>query len=61
MPTATTPAPNQAFSEASVHSTPPVGIMLTQGQGPRIALTNEGPPTSAPGKTLTISQPSSSA
>ena len=29
--------------------------------GARIALTNSGPPTSPPGKTLTISTPSSSA
>ena len=32
-----------------------------QGQGPLTAFTNGGPPTSAPGKIFTISQPSSSA
>src|SRR5512144_2891566 len=61
MPTHATPALNQADSEASVGSTPPVGMIEVQGQGPDTAFTNEGPPTSAPGKILTISQPSSSA
>ena len=41
-------------------ATPPVGMMLVHGIGPRIALTNSGPPTE-PGNTLTISAPSSSA
>ena len=34
IPTQATPAPNQALSEASVLSTPPVGMMETHGQGP---------------------------
>src|ERR1035438_10683045 len=61
MPTQETPAPNQLLSEASVASTPPVGMMETHGHGPLTDLTKEGPPTSLPGNTLTISQPSSSA
>ena len=35
--------------------------MLVQGQGTRRILTNEGPPICAPGKSLQISTPSSSA
>src|SRR5580704_13183197 len=61
MPTHTTPASNQLFSDASVPSTPPVGMIETHGHGPLTALTKPGPPTSFPGKILTISQPSSSA
>ena len=61
MPTQETPASNHAFSEASVASTPPVGMIETHGHGPFTDFTNAGPPTSLPGNTLTISQPSSSA
>ena len=61
MPTQETPASNQLLSEASVASTPPVGMMETHGQGPLTDFTKAGPPTSLPGNTLTISQPSSSA
>src|ERR1035438_1634984 len=61
IPTQTTPASNQPLSDASVLSTPPVGMIDTQGQGPLTAFTKPGPPTSLPGKILRISQPSSSA
>src|SRR5450759_61696 len=61
MPTQATPASNQALSEASVLSSPPFGMMETQGHGPLTAFTNFGPPTSPPGKIFKISQPSSSA
>src|SRR5512140_428951 len=61
MPTQLTPASNHAFSDASLGSTPPVGMIDTQGHGPFIDFTNPGPPTSLPGNTFTISQPSSSA
>src|ERR1035441_7624000 len=61
MPTQETPAPNQLLSDASVASTPPVGMMETHGHGPLTDFTKAGPPTSLPGNTLTISQPSSSA
>ena len=57
MPTQDTPASNHALSEASVLSTPPVGMIETHGHGPLTAFTKAGPPTSAPGKILTISQP----
>src|ERR1700742_4353744 len=59
MPAATIPAPNHSRKEASVASTPPVGMILVQGMGPSTAFTNDGPPTLSPGKTFTISQPSS--
>src|ERR1039457_2972666 len=61
IPTQTTPASNQPLSDASVLSTPPVGMIDTQGHGPLTAFTKPGPPTSLPGKILRISQPSSSA
>src|SRR5512146_3154283 len=61
MPTHATPASNHAFNDASVLSTPPVGMIDTHGHGPFTAFTNPGPPTSLPGKTFTISQPNSSA
>ena len=61
MPTHATPALNHAESDASVGSTPPVGMIEVHGQGAFTAFTNGGPPTSAPGKIFTISQPSSSA
>ena len=60
-PTQATPAFNDFVSDFSVQSTPPVGMIFVHGQGPSIDFTNSGPPTSPPGKTLTISQPSSSA
>ena len=59
MPQATMPAPNHLRSESSVGSTPPVGMMRVQGIGAITLRTKSGPPTEAPGKTLTISQPSS--
>src|SRR6187397_2387169 len=55
------PASNHRVRDSSVGSTPPVGMIDTQGHGPLTAATNDGPPTSAPGKILTISHPSSSA
>src|SRR5437868_1428812 len=60
-PAHTMPALNHRVSDSSVGSTPPVGMIDVHGQGPFTASTNEGPPTSAPGKIFTISQPSSSA
>src|SRR5260221_11944911 len=53
------PALNHALSDASVASTPPVGMMRTHGMGPSTLFTKSGPPTDDPGKTFTISQPSS--
>ena len=47
-------------SAAVVRSTPPVGIRRTCGSGPRIALKNAGPTTSA-GNTFTMSAPASQA
>src|SRR5271157_2843822 len=61
IPTQAAPASNQPFRDASVGSTPPVGMIETHGHGPLTALMKPGPPTSLPGKILTISQPSSSA
>src|SRR5512138_1392241 len=61
IPTAATPALNQAVMLSRVSLTPPVGMMRVHGQGPRMDLTNSGPPTESPGNTLTISTPSSSA
>ena len=47
MPTAATPAPNQARSDSSVASTAPVGMMRVQGEGARMAFTKSGPPDRA--------------
>ena len=55
------PAPNHLAIGASSGSTPPVGMILTQGIGPLTALTKSGPPTDDPGNSLTMSQPSSCA
>src|ERR1035437_8029480 len=61
IPIQVTPALNQAERFSSDVSTPPVGIILDQGNGPLTASTNFGPPTCDPGKILTTSAPSSSA
>src|SRR5690606_9607196 len=61
MPAATTPAPNHLAMLAGSGSTPPVGMILVQGMGPSTALTKSGPPTLAPGNSLTMSQPISCA
>ena len=61
MPIAATPAFTHLPIDSGVGSTPPVGMRLDQGMGPSTDATNFGPPTSSPGKTLHISQPSSSA
>src|SRR5512145_2372275 len=61
IPTQAAPALNQAHRLSSVGSTPPVGMILVHGIGPFTASTKPGPPTWLPGKTLTISAPSSSA
>ena len=58
MPIAATPALSQDVSDSSVESTPPVGMMRVQGIGPMTFFTKFGPPTSLPGNTFTISQPS---
>ena len=42
-------------------STPPVGIIQDHGIGAKTDLTNDGPPNESAGKTLTTSQPNSSA
>ncbi|MBA7688206.1 hypothetical protein ES703_96685 [subsurface metagenome] len=55
------PALNHAVRFSSVGSTPPVGIILVQGQGPLTAATNFCPPTCSPGKIFITSAPSSSA
>ena len=59
MPAATMPAPNHLAMLAASGSTPPVGMIFVQGMGARTALMKSGPPTLAPGKSLTMSQPSS--
>src|SRR5690606_10207164 len=61
IPTATTPAPNQARRDSSVGSTLPVGMLRGQGQGPSMYVTTAGARTTPPGRTLTVSQPRASA
>src|SRR5262249_48633960 len=60
LPTPRQQAPALRNAAAVVRSTPPVGITRICGKGPRIALKNAGPTTSA-GNTLTMSAPASHA
>src|SRR5690554_5484928 len=59
MPTQVTPALNQADRLSSLGETPPVTMIFDHGIGPLIFFTKDGPPTSPPGKSFTISAPSS--